>query len=83
MEHDAMTSTQIDFLRQLFNQYDPTITWKSAPTVQELVEALKRRVYFEHHFSTEFACRVMEKFFEEVNFEELAVAIINDWYDGR
>lgn len=76
-----MTSTPTSFARELFREYDPTITWKSAPSVQELVEALKRRVYFEYHFSSDFACKVMDAFFADVDFEELAEAMIRDWYE--
>jgi len=66
--------------RELFSEYDPTETWETAPSVQEVVKALQKRINFEHHYSSDFACSVMNAFFADVDFEELAETIISDWY---
>lgn len=75
------TSTPTSYARrELFNEYDPTERWETAPSVEDVIKDLQDKIRFEHHYSTEFACNVMTAFFADVDFEELAETIISDYY---
>lgn len=75
------TSTPTSYARrELFNEYDPTETWETAPSTEEVVKDLLNIVNREFQCATDFARSAMRAFFADVDFEELAETIISDYY---
>jgi len=79
MNYYTSTPTRHAML-ELFNEYDPTETWETAPSTEEVVKALWDIVNREIQCATDFACSVMRAFFADVDFEEIAENIIDGYY---